>query len=86
MFTKFCGMMLACAGISSLRHKLFFNDPLVEVHLIGFSGDLYGHAARVSFLARLRDEERFDSVGDLIAQMQQDIEVSAILCADHFDT
>ncbi|MEI8403893.1 MAG: bifunctional riboflavin kinase/FAD synthetase [Actinomycetes bacterium] len=76
------------AAISIGRRPTFYAsaDPLVEVHLIGFSGDLYGHAARVSFLARLRDEERFDSVGDLIAQMQQDIEVSAILCADHFDT
>ena len=73
------------AAISIGRRPTFYEsaDPLVEVHVIGFDGDLYGHQARVSFLAHLRAEERFDSVEELIAQMRLDIEASAQRCASH---
>jgi riboflavin kinase / FMN adenylyltransferase len=46
---------------------------LVEAHLIGFDGDLYGQQLRISFLERLRGEKRFDSVDALVEQMQQDL-------------
>jgi riboflavin kinase / FMN adenylyltransferase len=49
-------------------------DSKVEAHLIGFDGDLYGHTVRLAFLARLRDEERFDSAEALIQQMHRDVE------------
>ena len=45
----------------------------VEVHLIGFSGDLYGQALAVDFLARLRDTRRFQSVEQHLAQVQEDV-------------
>lgn len=48
--------------------------PLLEAHLLDFEGDLYGEQARVAFVKRLRDELRFDSVDDLIAQMERDVE------------
>jgi riboflavin kinase/FMN adenylyltransferase len=47
---------------------------LVEPHLIGFDGDLYGQTLRIAFLARLRGEQRFDSVDELVAQMNRDVE------------
>jgi riboflavin kinase/FMN adenylyltransferase len=47
--------------------------PLLEAYLLDFEGDLYGEEARVSFVDRLRDEERFASVDDLIAQMADDV-------------
>ncbi len=47
--------------------------PLLEAYLLDFEGDLYGEEARVSFVDRLRDEERFVSVEDLIAQMAKDV-------------
>ena len=49
-------------------------DRLVEAHLLDFSGDLYGEAARVRFVRRIRDEERFGSVGDLVERMRLDVE------------
>jgi riboflavin kinase / FMN adenylyltransferase len=49
-------------------------ESKVEAHLIGFDGDLYGRTMRLSFLARLRDEERFDSAEALVEQMQRDVE------------
>jgi riboflavin kinase/FMN adenylyltransferase len=47
---------------------------LLEAYLLDFEGDLYGQAARVRFDRRLRGQERFESVDDLIAQMARDVE------------
>jgi riboflavin kinase/FMN adenylyltransferase len=61
----------------SLGHRPTFYDrrlaPLLEAYLLDFDGDLYGRRARVRFHRRLRGQERFDSVDDLIAQMTQDV-------------
>jgi riboflavin kinase/FMN adenylyltransferase len=44
----------------------------VEVHLIGFRGDLYGTTLHVDFLERLRDTRRFSAVPELVAQLTSD--------------
>jgi len=44
----------------------------VEVHLFDFDGDLYGAQLRVGFVARLREERRFDGLAALTAQIAQD--------------
>jgi riboflavin kinase / FMN adenylyltransferase len=54
---------------------------LVEAYLIDFDGDLYEQQLRVAFIERLRGEQRFPSVDDLIAQMQRDVEEARELCA-----
>jgi len=46
----------------------------VEVHLIGFSGDLYGRPLAVDFLRRLRDTRPFRDAADLTAQLRRDVE------------
>lgn len=46
---------------------------LLEVHLLDFSGDLYGRHLSVDFYSRIRGEEKFDTLEDLKARMQQDI-------------
>ncbi len=46
----------------------------VEVHLIGFQGDLYGRQLSVDFVERLRDTRPFGSVSELIAQLRADVE------------
>jgi riboflavin kinase/FMN adenylyltransferase len=45
----------------------------IEVHLIDFSGDLYGQPLKVDFLDRLRDVQPFPSVDALIAQLRRDV-------------
>ena len=49
---------------------------LVEAHLLDFDGDLYGQTLRIAFLERLRGEKRFDSIDELVAQMQRDVEAA----------
>jgi riboflavin kinase/FMN adenylyltransferase len=47
-------------------------DPLLEVHLFDWDGDLYGQYLDVDFVARLRDEQKFASLDALVAQMHRD--------------
>jgi riboflavin kinase/FMN adenylyltransferase len=47
-------------------------DPLLEVHLFDWDGDLYGRYLDVDFVARLRDEQKFASLDALVAQMHRD--------------
>lgn len=47
-------------------------EPLLECHLLDFSGDLYDESVKVRFVEMLRGEERFDSVEDLVTQMHAD--------------
>ena len=48
----------------------------VEAHLLGFDGDLYGEILRVRFVARIRDEQRFDGIDALVAQIERGIEAA----------
>lgn len=45
----------------------------IEVHLIGFSGDLYGQTLHVEFVARLRDTRSFAGSTELIEQLRRDV-------------
>jgi riboflavin kinase / FMN adenylyltransferase len=65
------------AAVSLGRRPTFYDDQpfsLLEAHLLDFNDDLYGELGRVQFVARLRDELRFESVPDLVAQMARDCE------------
>ena len=67
------------AAISLGHRPTFYTDQaylLLEAYLLGFSGDLYGQAASVGFVERIRPEERFDSVEALVAAMQRDVEAA----------
>lgn len=70
-------------AISLGRRPTFYEEQpfsLLEAHLLGFDGDLYGEEARIQFVARLRGEARFESVDALVVQMQQDCdEARAVL-------
>jgi riboflavin kinase/FMN adenylyltransferase len=46
----------------------------VEVHLIDYTGDLYGQPLAVDFISRLRDTRPFGSAAELTAQLRQDVE------------
>lgn len=47
---------------------------LVEAHLLDFDGDLYDQHLDLEFHARLRAEQRFDGLDELVAQLGKDVE------------
>jgi len=57
-------------------------EPLLEVHVFDFDGDLYGRQLSVDFVARLRDETRFDDLESLRRQMELDAAEARRLLAD----
>jgi riboflavin kinase/FMN adenylyltransferase len=66
----------AMAAVASLGTNPTFVDAgrlVLEVHVLDWSGDLYDHRVRTTFVARLRDEQKFDSVEALVVQIQRDI-------------
>ena len=77
-------------AISLGRRPTFYDDQphsLLEAHVFtrdgGFDGDLYGERARVRFVARLRGEEKFDSIDALVARIRADVaQARDILYAD----
>jgi riboflavin kinase/FMN adenylyltransferase len=50
--------------------------PNVEAHLLDFRQQIYGADVRLEFIARLRDELKFDSVETLLEQIWNDIELT----------
>jgi riboflavin kinase / FMN adenylyltransferase len=73
------------AAASFGRRPTFYEGEaplLLEVFVLDFDGDLYGEQARVSFVERLRDDRRFDSVDELMAQMDRDVAAAREVLAD----
>ena len=62
------------AGLTNIGVRPTFNETesTIETYLLRYSGHLYGHRVRLSFVQRLRDERRFDSVEALRAQIEAD--------------
>lgn len=57
-----------------LRPTVGGRHSLVEVYIIGFSGNIYGREIRVEFHHRIREETRFHDVDALKRQIQADIQ------------
>jgi riboflavin kinase/FMN adenylyltransferase len=61
----------AVASVGS-RPTFAGTKPILEVHLFDFDEDIYGKYIHVDFIAWLREQEKFDMVEDLVAQMDVD--------------
>ena len=48
-------------------------EPVLEAHLLDFSGDLYGRSIEVELIAFLRPEAKFDNITALKTQMTRDV-------------
>jgi len=55
----------------------------VEVHLIGYQGDLRGQELTVDFLERLRDTRAFQSVEELVDQLRRDVARAEDIARSH---
>jgi riboflavin kinase/FMN adenylyltransferase len=71
------------AGAANIGVKPTFGgtEVTIEAHLLDFTGDLYGKELRVQFLERLRPEQRFGSVAELIGQIKRDVEAARTVIA-----
>ena len=74
--TKVCGKIYP--SVTNIGDNPTVEDGMphqttVETHIIGFSGDIYGETARVTFLKRLRDQIHFPSLEALKEQLSADI-------------
>ncbi|HEX6458996.1 MAG TPA: bifunctional riboflavin kinase/FAD synthetase [Thermoleophilaceae bacterium] len=54
---------------------------LIEAYLLDFDADLYGQELRVAFVERLRGEKRFESVDELVRQMERDVQQAREICS-----
>ena len=61
-------------GVTNIGMRPTFGEttPTIETHVLGYSGNLYGHTVRLAFVQRLRDERRFEDVDALRAQIDAD--------------
>jgi riboflavin kinase/FMN adenylyltransferase len=72
-------------GVASLgvRPTVDGTEPLLEAHLFDFDGDLYGRRIAVEFVAKLRDEEKFDDLDALVRQMDLDAHAARAILGQH---
>lgn len=63
------------SGVANAGVRPTFNGvkPLLEVHLLAFEGDLYRRRLRVSFIEKLRAEQKFENVEQLKQQIAHDV-------------
>ncbi len=75
---------MAYRGMLSIGNRPTIGDrpTAVEVHLLGFSGDVYGETIEVEFIRHLRNNRRFDSLDALREQLERDRETVAGLPID----
>ena len=74
---------LARASVTNIgiRPTVDGHQHRVETHLLDFPGagepsQLYGQQLAVAFVSRLRAEQRFDSLAELLAQIRRDIQMT----------
>jgi riboflavin kinase/FMN adenylyltransferase len=66
-------------GVMNIGVKPTFHEQgavTIEAHLFDFDQDIYGKSVKVDLLAFIRAEQRFNSVDELIAQIQTDVQVA----------
>jgi riboflavin kinase/FMN adenylyltransferase len=73
------------AGVANIGTCPTFDntDLSLEVHLMEFSGDIYGESLEVQFVHRLREEQRFPTLEALAAQIHADIAAARQVLALH---
>lgn len=66
-------------GVCNIGYNPTFgagSERTIEVHVLDYAGDLYDESVEVEFFSRIRDEMKFGSVDELVAQIHQDIKTA----------
>jgi len=76
---------VAVPGVASIgsRPAIGGTQTLLEVHLLDFNREIYGHYLQISFLKKIREEQNFDSLDALQQAMQLDIDQARAWFAQH---
>ena len=63
-------------GVASFGRRPMFDNgqPVFEVFIFDFTGDIYGETIRVAICSYLRSEQKFAKIDDLVAQMNIDVQ------------
>jgi 3,4-dihydroxy-2-butanone 4-phosphate synthase len=75
-FGVYAGRLDGIPAAVSVGVRPTFGDdlqPLLEAHVLDFSGDLYGQKVSVELLEFIRDERAFEDADALVAQMRDDV-------------
>jgi riboflavin kinase/FMN adenylyltransferase len=73
--TRYKGMVYN--SITNIGNNPTFKDTThlhIETNLFDFDLDIYGESLDIEFLSKVRDEKKFPTVNDLIAQIRADVE------------
>ncbi len=65
-----------------IRPTLDLENVTVEAHIFDFDRDIYGESISISFLSRIRDEMRFNSLSELKIQLNKDREAAVRMLED----
>ena len=78
------GKNLLLGGMMNIGQRPTFGGhrTTLEVHILGYRGDLYGKSIDIEFVERLRDEQHFESAEALVKQMEEDARRTRIIL-DH---
>jgi riboflavin kinase / FMN adenylyltransferase len=65
-------------AVTNIGRRPTFDDgtPSIETHLLDFDADLYDQELRIELLARLRGEQKFSGVQELVAQIGKDVQAA----------
>ena len=73
---------LPTAISTGTRPQFAGTSRILEAHVLGFQGNLYGRRLRVAFLRRIRPERKFANANALIAAMAQDVGRTRAIAAE----
>ena len=59
-------------GYKPTFHKEKMDKPSVEVHIFNFKEDIYGEVVTVEWHIRIRNEQKFENIGQLVSQIEKD--------------
>lgn len=62
-------------GVANIGHRPTVDGKrqVLEVHILNFSSSLYGELLEVMFIKKLRDEQKFSSIDDLVTRIKYDV-------------
>ena len=69
---EYDGRLYSAMSNIGLRPSVDGTTRLLETHLFGFEGDLYGQQIEVHLVRKIRDEKRFASIDELRQQLERD--------------